>query len=79
MHQHKSGMELGQEHVRKVEQREFPLLTHGAFCSHHPSPSVHYHCLLHPDGTLLLSHLSPLAPEEEKEKQSELCFSQRAL
>lgn len=38
MREHKYGMEPGPEHVRQVEQREFPLLTHGAFCSHHPSP-----------------------------------------
>lgn len=38
MREHEYGMEPGPEHVRQVEQREFPLLTHGAFCSHHPSP-----------------------------------------
>lgn len=42
-----------------------------------PPLCVHYHCVLHSDATLLLSHLSPLAPEEE-EKQSNLCVSQRA-
>lgn len=38
------------------------------FVPTNPPLSVHYHCLLHSDATLLLSHLSPLAPEEENEK-----------